>query len=136
MALKYSRQREAIKGFLATRKDHPSADTVYIHLRQDFPNISLGTIYRNLTLLTNLGEISKLNVGDNIDHFDFTTEDHYHFNCLDCGKVLDLEMENLNLLDNIAPINFDGNIIGHSTYFYGNCQECIQKKNLLYKESI
>lgn len=49
-ALKYSRQREAIKSFLMTRKDHPTADVVYHSLRADFPNISLGTVYRNLTL--------------------------------------------------------------------------------------
>ena len=48
MALKYSRQREAIKEFLMTRKDHPTADVVYMNVRQEFPNISLGTVYRNL----------------------------------------------------------------------------------------
>ena len=57
-ALKYSRQREAIKCFLMTRKDHPTADVVYHSLRADFPNISLGTVYRNLTLLADLGEIA------------------------------------------------------------------------------
>lgn len=58
-ALKYSRQREAIKSFLMTRKDHPTADVVYHSLRADFPNISLGTVYRNLTLLADLGEIAE-----------------------------------------------------------------------------
>ena len=56
-ALKYSRQREAIKNFLMTRRDHPTADVVYHSLRTEFPNISLGTVYRNLTLLADLGEI-------------------------------------------------------------------------------
>ena len=56
-ALKYSRQREAIKCFLMTRKDHPTADVVYHSLRADFPNISLGTVYRNLTLLADLGTV-------------------------------------------------------------------------------
>ena len=62
-ALKYSRQREAIKSFLMTRKDHPTADVVYHSLRADFPNISLGTVYRNLTLLADLGEIARLRLG-------------------------------------------------------------------------
>ena len=60
MALKYSRQREAIKSFLMTRKDHPTADVVYENVRKEFPNISLGTVYRNLTLLSDMGELLRL----------------------------------------------------------------------------
>ena len=63
MALKYSRQREVIKDCLINREDHPTADMVYMEVRETFPNISLGTVYRNLQLLTDLGEIQKLNVG-------------------------------------------------------------------------
>ena len=59
-ALKYSRQREAVRHFLMTRRDHPTAETVYTCLREEFPNISLGTVYRNLTLLAELGEIQKI----------------------------------------------------------------------------
>ena len=55
-ALKYSRQREAIKHYLASTKEHPTADTVYMHVKKEFPNISLGTVYRNLNLLTDIGE--------------------------------------------------------------------------------
>ena len=58
--LKYSRQREAIKNYLQGREDHPSADMVYDGIRGEFPNISLGTVYRNLSLLTELGEIIKI----------------------------------------------------------------------------
>ena len=76
-ALKYSRQREAIKSFLMTRKDHPTADVVYHSLRADFPNISLGTVYRNLTLLADLGEIARLRLGDGVDHFDADSSRHY-----------------------------------------------------------
>ena len=60
MAIKYSRQREAIKEFMMTRKDHPTADVVYMNVRQEFPNISLGTVYRNLTLLSEMGELLRL----------------------------------------------------------------------------
>ena len=58
--LKHSRQREMIKSFLMTRKDHPTADMVYMNVRQQNPNISLGTVYRNLTLLADIGEIQRL----------------------------------------------------------------------------
>ena len=60
--LKYSRQRESIKEFLRTRKDHPTADVVYENMKLIYPNISLGTVYRNLSLLADLGEIKKLSV--------------------------------------------------------------------------
>ena len=53
--LKYSRQRESIKEFLMTRKDHPTADVVYENVKKIYPNISLGTVYRNLSLLSDAG---------------------------------------------------------------------------------
>ena len=57
--LKYSRQRESIKEFLRTRTDHPTADAVYENMKLIYPNISLGTVYRNLSLLADLGEIKS-----------------------------------------------------------------------------
>ena len=90
MALKYSRQRQVIFDFLMTRKDHPSAEVVYQNVRQEYPNISLGTVYRNLSLLADMGEIQRLRVGDGIDHFDADTSEHYHFVCSECGCVTDL----------------------------------------------
>lgn len=127
MALKYSRQREAIKDFLMTRKDHPTADTVYMNVRQEFPNISLGTVYRNLTLLADIGDIQRLRVGDGTDHFDADTSLHYHFICRQCGSVVDLDMEDISHINKTAEANFNGRIDGHITYFYGICG-CCQKK--------
>ena len=82
--LKYSRQRESIKNCLMNRTDHPTADTLYLTVREEFPNISLGTVYRNLNLLAELGEITRFSCGDGSEHFDFRTEPHYHF----CVQVL------------------------------------------------
>ena len=126
MAIKYSRQREAIKSFLMTRKDHPTADVVYENVRKEFPNISLGTVYRNLTLLSDMGELLRLRVGDGMDHFDADTSPHYHFICQDCGRVIDLDMVSLEAIDNIAGANFGGQIKGHVTYFYGSCENCTE----------
>ena len=124
MALKYSRQREAIKSFLMTRKDHPTADVVYENVRKEFPNISLGTVYRNLTLLSDMGELLRLRVGDGMDHFDATTTPHYHFICNTCGRVIDLDMDSLESINEIAGAGFGGRIEGHVAYFYGSCDEC------------
>lgn len=127
MNLKHSRQRDSIIEFLSIRKDHPTADTVYMNVRQSFPNISLGTVYRNLTLLADMGEILRIRVGDGVDHFDYDTSPHYHFVCRECGSVLDLDMEVTKEEDQAAQKNFEGEIEGHMTYFYGRCPNCIRK---------
>lgn len=128
--LKYSRQRESIKTFLMTRKDHPTADTVYMNIRQEYPNISLGTVYRNLSLLSDLGEIQKLSLGDGADRFDGNAKAHYHFICRQCQCVKDLDMEQDTVFDKTASKHFqDGSIEGHMAYFYGICNECQQENN-------
>lgn len=92
-ALKYSRQRESIKHFLAETKEHPTADTVYLHVKKQFPNISLGTVYRNLNLLTDLGEVVKISTPNGGDRFDGHPEPHNHFLCTKCGRLLDLDLD-------------------------------------------
>lgn len=123
-ALKYSRQREAIKSFLASRTDHPTADMIYSHIREDFPNISLGTVYRNLSLLAEQGEILKLSCGDSADHFDGCPVPHYHFFCRKCRNVSDLELPDMDIINLAASKNFCGTIEGHTLYFYGICKAC------------
>lgn len=129
MALKYSRQRQVISDFLMTRKDHPTADVVYMNVRQKYPNISLGTVYRNLTLLADMGEIQRLRVGDGIDHFDADTSKHYHFVCSECGSVTDLKMDDIDQILETAHQNFNGEIQGYVTYFYGICEKCKKQMN-------
>lgn len=124
MARKHSRQRDMIMAFLTGRKDHPTADVVYMNVRKELPNISLGTVYRNLTLLADTGEIKRIRVGDGVDHFDPDISPHYHFVCTECGSVIDLEMDNIDTIQDIAGAGFDGKIAGHVTYFYGVCGAC------------
>lgn len=124
--IKYSRQREAVKNFLSTRKDHPTADTIYQNLRQKYPNISLGTVYRNLTLLTKLGEIQRLNTGDGAERFDFNTMPHNHFVCRECQGVFDMEMTGADQIIEKAQEEFAGQIEWHHTTFYGVCENCIK----------
>lgn len=126
--LKYSRQREAIKDFLSGRTDHPTADTIYTNIRQEFPNISLGTVYRNLALLSDMGEILKLSTGTGSDHFDANTHPHYHFICSTCQSVIDLPMGEMADLDIQANTNFGGQITGHSIFFFGTCEHCLNAR--------
>lgn len=127
VTLKYSRQREAIKEYLMSTKEHPTADMVYAELRKDNPSISLGTVYRNLNLLTELGEIQRLTCGNGSDRYDATTDQHYHVMCLECNRVMDLEMEPIQTINQLAEEEFDGTIEGHNILFYGTCKECKDK---------
>lgn len=124
--LKYSRQREAIKDYLSSTYDHPTADTVYMMVKQEFPNISLGTVYRNLNLLADLGEVQKISTAIGGDRFDGHTEPHYHFCCTHCGRVLDMDMEQLQFVNETASEHFQGTIESHSMMFYGKCPDCVK----------
>lgn len=127
--IKYSRQREAIVKFLEGRKDHPTAEYIYKNIREEYPNISLGTVYRNLALLVELGKVAKISCDDGNDHFDPNVMPHYHFICRDCNSVSDVDMDSIDFINTLAEKNFKGRIDGHSTFFYGVCEECLKKAN-------
>ena len=125
--LKYSRQRESIKENLMHRCDHPTADMIYSDIRKIYPNISLGTVYRNLALLSDLGEIRKVTVDGGADRFDGNTSPNIHFTCRHCGAVLDLDMEDISRIKEFAGQNFHGIIESYSVNFYGLCENCTEK---------
>ena len=120
--LKYSRQRESIKEFLRTRTDHPTADVVYENMKLIYPNISLGTVYRNLNFLAGEGKILKVDLEKSV--FDSTLEGHNHMLCEKCGRVVDVDVDinTTNFFDKL------GNIITKADVrFTGICAQC---KNL------
>ena len=123
---KYSRQREAVLIYLRSTNSHPTAENVYTEIRKEFPKISLGTVYRNLNLLVEKGEILRLNCGDGVEHYDSTIQPHNHFICRQCGAVIDLEMVSIEQVDEEAKRNFAGRIDGHEIYFYGACEKCLK----------
>ena len=125
--LKHSRQRDAILSFLNTRKDHPTADFIYDNIRQIYPNISLGTVYRNLSLLTEIGQIQRLTTGDGKDHFDGNAAPHDHFVCRICNSVIDVNGAADHELDVSLNETFDGEVEGHTTIYYGKCKNCLDK---------
>ncbi len=106
-------------------KDHPTADTVYMHVRQHYPNISLGTVYRNLSLLSDMGEINRLSVGDGTDRFDADTTPHQHFVCTSCGCVQDVYIPDSDKFIELANKYYDGIITAQSICFKGTCNRCL-----------
>lgn len=125
--IKKSKQRDAILNFLVSRKDHPTAKTIYEAVRRTNPHISLGTVYRNLALLEELGHIIRIPCIDDCEHYDSNTAPHYHFVCKCCKCVSDLEMPSLHFAEDLAAYLFDGTITGHQLTFYGLCKNCKEK---------
>ncbi len=135
--LKRSRQREAIVSNLRSRKDHPTADMVYREIRNEFPQISLGTVYRNLSLLVDIGEIRKITTGTGAEHYDGDIRPHNHFICRSCGKVTDMnDFIDSDKIRKLASENFDGQIEECSIQFYGICGECRRKAEAETSEAV
>lgn len=129
MVQKRSRQREAILAAVQSTKCHPTADWVYAEVRKDIPNISLGTVYRNLSMLAENGMIQRLNIGTTVEHFDGNPEIHYHVCCDVCGRIDDIEGEPFKDFNKWAGERFDGEIYGHYTMFVGKCSDCKEANN-------
>ena len=125
--LKYSRQREAVLNYLRSTKSHPTAEKVYSTVRKEFPRVSLGTIYRNLSLLAERGEILRFSCGDGVEHFDAVTRPHNHFICRQCGSIIDIEEKVVESMGEPAEENFSGKIESYEIYFHGVCEQCLSK---------
>ena len=91
--MRKTKQREVILRVLSEHVDHPSADTIYEEVRKFLPRISLGTVYRNLEIMSESGTIMKLETGGSIKRFDPFTGPHPHFRCVKCGAIEDLPFE-------------------------------------------
>ncbi len=119
-----SRQREAIIKTLKGTTLHPTAEWIYAQVKQEIPAISLGTVYRNLRLLQQAGEIAELSFTGGVRRFDGHAEPHYHFRCEQCGCVVDLdEPVDMNIDKKVArKTGFE--VHCHRLEFTGRCQDC------------
>jgi len=126
---KYSKQREIIINCLRNRYDHPNANMVYDSVREEIPNISLGTVYRNLTKLAEKGTIQRIAVNDGADRFDWNEQSHYHFRCEKCNEVTDLDYKP-DSQDTILS-TIEGEVPQVNSYqliFSGVCCNCLKTK--------
>jgi Fur family ferric uptake transcriptional regulator len=121
-----TRQREVILEEIRKARRHPSADEVYEMVRKRLPRISLGTVYRNLEILSELGEIQKLEFGD-LKRFDWNPNKHYHIRCMNCGRVDDAPIAPLNRLEDELYGSTVYTIFGHRLVFEGLCPECTRQ---------
>ena len=103
---------------------HPTADKVYDVVVKKHPNISRGTVYRNLILLSDFGEIRKIAMPNGADRYDHICREHYHARCVKCGRVLDVDMEYIADLENSMKDTREFEFTGHDLVFRGVCHEC------------
>ena len=118
---RYSRQRELIYNTVCASKDHPTAEMVYAALKPDHPNLSLGTVYRNLHLLAGEGKLRRMPFP--VERFDGMVEPHHHFCCEQCGQVSDVEGDYDTALDAV-PQALGHQVDRHEIVYYGLCAHC------------
>ena len=121
--IRRSRKRDAMLTLMRSTTCHPSADWVYQRMREQYPDVSLGTVYRNLSLLSDMGLITTLETLDKSIHYDGNTDSHSHFICERCSKIIDLGVER-GLPEDISEL---GLLVRHKKIiYYGLCPDCQQ----------
>jgi Fur family peroxide stress response transcriptional regulator len=127
MAKRDTRQRKAILDVLHRADSHPTADDIYDEVRKIIPNISKGTVYRNLKVLQDTGRISELNLSGTVSRYEGNHENHYHFRCERCGRVFDLEEPVDKSLDKRVEKSTGFKVSYHQLEFRGICKDCRKK---------
>ena len=123
------RKRTAILSFLRQTKDHPSAEMVFNHLKQEIPDLSLGTVYRNLSMFKAQGEIISLGTVNGVERFDGNIEPHVHFICNGCDGVTDLPQIQVPEALNQQVIKATGGTVDMCNLtFTGYCSQCIKNQ--------
>lgn len=124
-----SKKRQAIYEALKTTDKHPSAEQLYKLLKPEFPDLSLGTVYRNIGILMDEGLVVSAGKVNGEDRFDANTSQHAHFICSECGALIDISPDNIGASDyDYVENSLGGKVISHSLSFTGVCKNCLEKK--------
>ena len=123
-------QRQVILDEIRKMNTHPTADEVYDLVRKRLPRISMGTVYRNLEILSTRGLIQRIGPPSQQMRFDGNTEEHYHLRCVSCGKVEDAPMISVSDLEDAIRDKSDYSIVGHRLEFLGICPACRRDRGL------
>ncbi len=114
-------QRQLILEILKSTTAHPTADWIYEQARKEIPNISLGTVYRNLKILKEEGLIIELTDGKQ-SRFDARIDNHYHFKCEKCGSIYDIEPEDIEINHSLEFKGFSIDAV--DVNITGVCSKC------------
>lgn len=119
-----TKQKKIVLEEVRKVSSHPTAYDVYKMARKRLPKISMGTVYRNLEVLSKFGLIQKIEMGNAQTRFDANTKKHYHVRCIHCGRVDDVPVETTSAVEDTVSKTSNYEILGHSMEFYGLCPDC------------
>ena len=122
--MNYSKQRELVFQTVLQNPIHPTADAVYEQVRRENPKISLGTVYRNLNFLSEMGMLRKISMPVGSDRFDGRLDEHYHMTCTRCGRVFDVECAALEDLDHQLLETQGFQVQKRHLLLTGLCKDC------------
>ena len=129
---KQFRKRNAILAYLRMTNAHPSAETIFTDLKAQIPDLSMGTVYRNLNLFKQQGLVNSVATVNGVERFDGNTDSHVHFICTGCSSVIDLmDLQVPETLQEAAAQCSGGRVDECQLSFNGLCRECLtnQKKS-------
>lgn len=126
---KITPQRLAIVKILARSEGHPSVETIHARIKNDFPTMSLATVYRNIVLIKSIGEVLELGFPDGSNRYDGNRPyPHPHVICIKCKKIVDPDLESLDDLKNEVAAETKFTILNHRLDFFGICSNCMTEK--------
>ena len=123
-----TRQRQVILEELRKLSSHPTANGLHERVRRRLPRTSLGTIYRNLEVLSKQGIIQKLGLAGSQRRFDADVSHHYHIRCRRCGRVDDVPIKPVGELDDALRSMTDYDVQSHRLEFIGLCPRCKRER--------
>lgn len=121
-------QKELVLQTVQGLKRHLTAEEVYEFIKKDHPTIGKGTVYRNLGILAEEGAIRKVEVPDGPDRFDFTLKNHYHVECIRCGEIFDVDMDEVTDLSERIHDTHGVQFLNYDIFFKGICPACRAKE--------
>lgn len=124
MKRNFSSKRNAIYNTILRTTTHPSARWIYEQLKPDYPDLSLGTVYRNISLFKNEGKVSVVCNVNGEERIDGNTSPHTHFVCNCCGRVIDVADDGSKSSESLALLNKGFSIESKLVIYYGKCSDC------------
>ncbi len=126
---KITPQRLAIVRILAKSDGHPSVEDIHEEIKEDFPTMSLATVYRNIILIKSIGEVLELGFPDGSNRYDGNKPTpHPHVICIKCKKIVDPDLDSLDELKNEVAQETKFKILNHRVDFFGICSSCQAEK--------
>lgn len=123
--LNFSRKRDAVLEVLCSTNTHPTAEWIYNRLREEYPNFSLGTVYRNLALFKERGLVVSVANVNGQERYDGVTSCHAHFVCGGCGSVFDVDCAaDSKSFDEQIARHYNCEVERHNLCFFGTCEKC------------